>query len=72
MNFHIFVLTASGVLANWLIACTLLVVFDRVKAGEASGSWLKFGLRKTYCHLVDEFIAEIINPGSMYYLDIEI
>lgn len=60
MDFHIFVLAASGVLANWLIACTLLVVFDRVKAGDASGAWLKFGLRKTYWRLVD------VNPNDAF------
>lgn len=53
MDFHFFVLATSGVLANWLIACTLLVVLDRVKDGDASGAWLKFGLRKTYWRLVD-------------------
>lgn len=53
MDFHFFVLASSGVLANWLIACTLLIVLDRVKAGDVSGSWLKFGLRKTYWRLVD-------------------
>lgn len=65
MDFHIFVLAASGVLANWLIACTLLVVLDRVKDGDASGSCLKFGLRKTYWRLVDANDAFADQPNDL-------
>lgn len=53
MDLHIFSLAESGALVSWLLFCTMLFLPLLVASLNVNGTWLKFGLRKTYYQLVD-------------------
>lgn len=53
MDLHIFSLAENGALISWILGCTMLAVPLLAASLNVNGTWLKFGLRRTYYQLVD-------------------